>query len=85
MVGETLEVTFKYGGTKGERLLSRTTSKTEAVGILLADLVTLRVHRPKGENIHQQGTTFFLSWPGQANAQVSLFKVCHLLCDATHG
>lgn len=76
MASETLEVTIKYNGIKGERMVSRMTSQTEAVRILLADLVTLRVHRPKGENILQEGATFFLLWCHPANAPVSLARVC---------
>jgi len=73
-LGESLEVTLRYGGMKGERMLS---SKHDAVGILLADLVALRVHRPKSENIRQEGATFFLSWYHHAHAPIPLERVCH--------
>jgi hypothetical protein len=86
---ETLEVTLKYGGMKGERMSTMTMSQAEAVRILLADLVTLRAHRPKSENIRQAGATFSLSWYNHADAPVPLVRVClelfFLPCEATHG
>ncbi|KAG2364180.1 hypothetical protein BDR07DRAFT_1482755 [Suillus spraguei] len=59
---KTLQVTLKYGGVKGGRLISGMTNKTEALHVLLADLDVLRAHRPKGENVRQEGAVFFLVW-----------------------
>lgn len=74
---------------KGERMSTSTTSQAEALRILLADLVTLRAHRPKSENIQQADATFFLRWHHNTNTPVPLVKVClaqfFLPCDATHG
>ncbi|KAG2125686.1 hypothetical protein DEU56DRAFT_759191 [Suillus clintonianus] len=71
---ETIQVTLQYGGVKGGRLISGMTSKTEALRNLLADLSVLRAHRPKGENIRQEGAVFFLLWPHPANAPVPLVE-----------
>ena len=73
---EFLEVTLQYTGSKAGRLLSGITSRYQAFHILLADLTALRTHRPKGENIRQEGATFFLSWPHPLDAAVPLAKVC---------
>lgn len=64
---ETIQVTLKYGGAKGGRLISGMTNKTTALHVLLTDLDALRAHRPKGENIRQEGAAFFLSWPHLVN------------------
>ncbi|KAG1723188.1 uncharacterized protein EDB91DRAFT_182611 [Suillus paluster] len=73
---ETIEVTLKYGGIKGGRLLSGMTNKTNAYHILLEDLTILKAHRPKGENVRQEGATFFLSWhrPSSLVKDTSLYQ-----------
>ncbi|KAG1786923.1 uncharacterized protein HD556DRAFT_1313128 [Suillus plorans] len=71
---ETIQVTLKYGGAKGARLISGMTNKTEALHVLLADLNVLRAHRPKGENIHQEGAAFLLSWPHPTRAPVPVVE-----------
>ncbi|KAG2065631.1 hypothetical protein BDR04DRAFT_144606 [Suillus decipiens] len=73
---KTIQVTLKYGGVKGGRLMSGMTNKTEALHVLLADLNALRAHRPKGENIRQEGASFFLVWllPSHAPVNDSLYK-----------
>jgi hypothetical protein len=72
----TIQVTLKYGGAKGGRLIYGTTSKAKALHDLLADLNVLRAHRPKGENIRQEGAAFFLLWSHSAHAPIPLPKVC---------
>ncbi|KAG1745622.1 hypothetical protein EDB19DRAFT_454046 [Suillus lakei] len=71
---ETIEVTLKYGGVKGGRMMSGMTSKSTALHDVLADLNVLRAHRPKGENIRQEGAAFFLSWHYPAHAPVRLVE-----------
>ncbi|KAG1853298.1 hypothetical protein C8R48DRAFT_723527 [Suillus tomentosus] len=71
---ETIKVTLKYGGAKGARLISGMTNKTEALHVLLADLNVLRAHRPKGENIHQEGARFLLIWPHPTHASVPVVE-----------
>ncbi|KAG1758787.1 hypothetical protein EDD22DRAFT_909031 [Suillus occidentalis] len=70
----TIQVTLKYGGAKGGQLIYGTTSKAKALHVLLADLNDLRAHRPKGENIRQEGAAFFLLWSHPAHAPVPLAK-----------
>lgn len=70
----TIQVTLKYGGAKGGRLIYGTTSKAKALHDLLADLNVLRAHRPKGENIRQEGAAFFLLWSHSAHAPIPLPK-----------
>jgi hypothetical protein len=79
---ETIQVTLKYGGAKGGRLISGMTNKTTALHVLLTDLDALRAHRPKGENIRQEGAAFFLSWPHLVNMR-PLVEVLStvLLCE----
>lgn len=71
---ETIQVTLKYDGAKGGRLISGMTSKTKALHDLLADLNVLRAHRPKGENIRQEGAAFFLSWSHPVHTPVPLVE-----------
>ncbi|KAG1856331.1 hypothetical protein DFJ58DRAFT_727163 [Suillus subalutaceus] len=71
---ETIQVTLKYDGAKGGRLISGMTSKTKALHDLLADLNILRAHRPKGENIRQEGAAFFLLWPHPVHAPIPLVE-----------
>jgi hypothetical protein len=77
---ETIQVILKYGGAKGGRLISGQTSKTEALRVLLADLNVLRAHRPKGENIRQEGAAFVLLWSHPAHTPIPLIKVCLKYC-----
>lgn len=72
----TIQVTLKYGGAKCGQMMYGTTSKAKALHVLLADLNVLRAHRPKGENIRQEGAAFFLLWSHPAHAPVPLAKVC---------